>query len=78
MVCVAFQVIDFSDAALERQALGVDWSPIQLTLLAIYSIAFLVGIRTSNRTFHGVLAVAWLLTCIWWGIAGLDDPILVL
>ena len=78
MVCVAFQVVDFFDAILERQALSVDWSPVQLTLLALYSIAFFVGIRTGNRTYHGVLAVAWLLTCIWWGIAGLDDPILVL
>jgi hypothetical protein len=75
MVCVAFQVIDFLDAYLERQALGSDWSPVQLTLLGIYAIAFLVGIRTGNRTFHGLLAVAWLLTCIFWGIAGLDDPI---
>jgi hypothetical protein len=75
MVCVAFQVIDFSDAYLERQALGTNWSPVQLALLGLYAIAFMVGIRTGNRTFHGLLAVAWLLTCIFWGIAGLDDPI---
>jgi ABC-type antimicrobial peptide transport system permease subunit len=76
MVCLAFQVIDFSDAALERQAFGMDWDPIQLTLLGVYAIGFIVGIFSSNRTFHGVLSVAWLLTCIAWGIAGLDDPIL--
>jgi len=78
MVCLAFQVIDFSDVVLERQALGGDWAPVQLTLLALYAIAFVVGARTSNRIYHGVLAVAWLLTCISWGIAALDDPILVL
>jgi hypothetical protein len=78
MVCLAFQVIDFSDVVLERQALGGDWAPVQLTLLALYAIAFLVGFRTSNRSYHGVLAVAWLLTCISWGIGALDDPILAL
>ena len=78
MVCLAFQVIDFSDVVLERQALGGDWAPIQLTLLGLYAIAFVVGFRTSNRTYHGVLAVAWLLTCISWGVGALDDPILAL
>jgi len=77
MICLAFQVVDLLDAVLERQALGTDWSPVQLTLIAVFGAAFVVGIRSSNRLFHGVLAVAWLVTCISWGVAGLDNPILV-
>lgn len=76
MVCFAFQLVDLSDILLERQALGTPWSPIQLTLLGVFSVAFLMGIRTANRTFHGLLAIAWLVTCISWGVAGLNDPIL--
>jgi hypothetical protein len=75
LVCLVFQVVDFADAALEREALGTTWSPVQLTVISVFALAFLVGIRTSNRTFHGALAVAWLLTCIYWGIAGLNMPI---
>ena len=77
MVCLAFQVVDLADAGLERHALGTDWSPVQLTLIALFAVAFLIGVRASNRTYHGVLALAWLLACISWGVAGLDAPILV-
>jgi CHASE2 domain-containing sensor protein len=78
LVCLAFQVVDFLDAVLERQALGTDWSGIRLTVLALFAIAFVVGARTSNRTYHGVLVLAWLLTCILWGVGALDEPILAL
>ena len=78
LVCLAFQVVDFSHAVLERQALGTDWSGIRLTVLALFAIAFVVGARTSNRTYHGVLVLAWLLTCILWGVGALDEPILAL
>lgn len=75
LVCLGFQAVDFADAALEREALETAWSPVQLTVIAVFAVAFVVGTRTSNRTFHGALAVAWLLACISWGIAGLDMPI---
>jgi hypothetical protein len=78
LVCLVFQVVDFSHAVLERQALGTDWSGIRLTVLALFAIAFVVGARTSNRTYHGVLVLAWLLTCILWGVGALDEPILAL
>ncbi len=78
LVCLAFQVVDFSHAVLERQALGTDWSGIRLTVLALFAIAFVVGARTSNRTYHGVLVLAWLLTCILWGVGALDEPIVAL
>ena len=78
LVCLAFQVVDFSHAVLERQALGTDWSGIRLTVLALFAIAFVVGVRTSNRTYHGVLVLAWLLTCILWGVGALDEPIVAL
>ena len=75
LVCLAFQAVDFLHAVLERQALGTDWSGIRLTVLALFTIAFVVGARTSNRMYHGVLALAWLLTCISWGVGALDEPI---
>jgi len=75
MVCLAFQFIDLADAVLERRALGTEWSALQLTLIALFALAFIVGIRTSNRTFHGALALAWLVTCLSWGVAGLAHPI---
>ena len=78
LVCLAFQVVDFSHAVLERQALGTDWSGIRLTVLALFAIAFVVGARTSNRTYHGVLVLAWLLTCILWGVGARDEPSLAL
>ena len=50
---------------------------IQLTLIVVFALAFVVGIRTPNRVFHGVLAVAWLAACISWGVAALSHPIIV-
>ncbi len=77
MVCLAFQAVDFGDAALEHQALGSDWEPLRLALLALFAVGFVVGIRTHSRSFHGVLAVAWLLVCLMWGVGGLREPIVV-
>ena len=74
-VCVAFQVVDFSKAALQRQALGSDWVPLHLASVVAFGVAFIIGIRSSNRAYHGVLAVAWLLLCLWWGVGGLREPI---
>ena len=78
LVCFLFQVVDLSDILLERQALATAWAPIQLILLALFTLGFLVGIRTGNRTYHGLLAIAWLVTCLSWAVAGLDDPIVSL
>ena len=47
-----------------------------LVSLVAFSIAFLIAIRTSNRSYHGVLALAWLFVCFAWGIGALDEPIL--
>ena len=74
-VCLAFQVVDFTDAALERQALGSGWDPLKLASLALFAVAFAIGIRSDKRAFHGALAIAWLLVCLWWGAAGLREPI---
>lgn len=74
-VCVAFQVVDFADVLLERQALGTDWVPLQLFSIVAFAIAFIVGIRVGNRPYHGVLAIAWLVVCIMWGIGGLGEPL---
>ena len=60
---------------MERQALGTDWSPVQLSVIAVFTVAFLGGLRTSNRSYHGFLAIGWLVACIAWGIAGLNMPI---
>lgn len=76
-ICLAFQLVDFLDAAFDRHALGGDWMPVQLVLIVLFSAGFLGGILTKNRIYHGALAVAWLVTCIFWGIAGLDSPIVV-
>ena len=77
MVALGFQVIDFLDVLLERQALGTEWPTLHLMLIVVYAIAFAIGIWTRNRKYHGTLAVAWLLTCIYWGVAALDSPIVV-
>ncbi len=76
-VCLAFQFVDFADAALERQALGTDWAPLHLISLVVFGLAFLIAIRWSDRTYQGVLAVAWLTVCLAWGLGALDHPILV-
>ena len=75
MVLLLFQVVDFADAALARQALGSAWDPVRLISLGAFSVAFAFGIRTSDRSFHGPLAVAWLLVCLWWGVGGIAQPI---
>jgi len=75
LLALAFQFVDFTDALLERQALGTDWNVLHLFSLVAFGAAFLVAMRTSNRLFHGVLAIAWLAVCLSWGIGGLDAPI---
>lgn len=77
LVCLAFQVVDFFDAVLEKNALGTEWSQLHQIALVVFSIGFLIAMRTSNRTYHGVLAIAWLITCLFWAVSGLDDPIRV-
>ncbi|NNM04275.1 MAG: hypothetical protein HKO65_04170 [Gemmatimonadetes bacterium] len=76
-VLLAFQAVDFADAALERQALGTSWMPLHLISIVVFGLGFLVAIRSSNRTFHGVLAIAWLIVCLGWGAGALGQPILV-
>ncbi len=78
MVCLAFQAVDFTDAALEQQALGSGWVPLHLVSLVVFSVAFAIGIRSNNRAFHGALAIAWLLVCISWGVKGVREPIFAL
>ena len=75
MVCLAFQTVDLADVALEGQALGFGWDPLRLALIVLFAAAFVIGIRNNNRAFHGALAIAWLLVCVWWGITGLREPI---
>ena len=77
-VCLAFQVVDFADAALERQALGTDWVPLHLLSIVGFAGAFVIAIRSSNRSYHGVLAIAWLLVCLSWGYGGLGKPLVAL
>jgi hypothetical protein len=74
-VFLAFQLVDFFDFALERAALGTAWNPAHLTAVVGFSLAALVAVRTDNRTFHGGLAVTWLVVCLWWGAGGLSNPI---
>lgn len=75
LLALAFQVVDLTDAVLERQALGTDWNVLHLISLATFGVAFVVEMRTADRRFHGALAVSWLLVCLGWGISGLDAPI---
>lgn len=75
LLALAFQVVDLTDAVLERQALGTDWNVLHLISLATFGVAFVVAMRTADRRFHGALAVSWLLVCLGWGISGLDTPI---
>ena len=75
MVWLAFQAADFGHAALVKQALGSDWDPLRLASLVVFAVAFAIGIRNDDRAFHGALAIAWLLVCLWWGVGGLREPI---
>ncbi len=74
-VWLVFQAVDFSDAALERLALATDWVPLHLVSVVVFGIGFIIAIRSGNRTYHGVLALAWLSVCILWGVGGLRHPI---
>ena len=78
MVCLVFQAVDFADVLLERQALGSEWEPLRLALIAVFAVAFVNGIRDDDRAFHGALAIAWLLVCISWGVKGVREPIFAL
>jgi hypothetical protein len=75
MVWLAFQAVDFASVALKQQALGSGWDRLRLVSLVLFAAAFVVGIRSDNRAFHGALAIAWLLVCLWWGAGGLREPI---
>ena len=77
MVWLVFQAVDFADVALARQALGTAWDPFHLASLVVFSVAFAFGIRTKDRAFHGALAIAWLLDCLWMVYMGFSEPILV-
>ena len=66
---------DATEQVNNRQALGSAWEPLGLTLLAAFSVAFVIAIRSSNRSFHGALAIAWLVACLGWGIGALGEPI---
>ena len=77
LVCLAFQAVDFFDAMLERNALGRDPSQLHMISLVVFSLGFLIAMRTSSRAYHGALGVAWLVTCLFWAWSGLDQPILV-
>ncbi len=72
---LGFQVVDVSDRALERSALGTDWNVVHLVSVVVFSVLFLVGMRTGNRSYHGFVAVARLLTCLGWAFSGIATPI---
>lgn len=72
---VAFQVVDFNQTLLMRQALDTDLNVLRLASVVVFGLAFVVAIRSSNRTYHGVLALSWLMVCIGWGVGALGDPL---
>ncbi len=76
-VALVFQVVDFADTFLEAGFLDQEVNALRLGLVAFYALGFLLALGTRNRIYHGTLAVAWLLTCVFWGIKALDNPILV-
>ncbi len=75
MVWLVFQAVDFAAVALKNQALAAGWDPLRLASFVLFAVAFAIGIRNNNRAFHGALAIAWLLVCLWWGAGGLREPI---
>ena len=77
LLCLAFQLVDFADVLLERNALGTAWNTLHILSLVAFGGAFVVAMRTSDRRFHGALAIAWLVVCMGWGLGGLDAPIVV-
>jgi hypothetical protein len=77
MVALVFQVVDFADTILEASALNEDVNALRLGLIAVYAIGFLLALGTRSRVYHGTLAVAWFVTCLFWGFKALDSPILV-
>lgn len=77
LLALAFQFVDLADAVLERRALGTDWNTLHLVSVAVFGAAFLVAMRTSDRRFHGALAITWLVVCLGWGIGGLSNPIVI-
>lgn len=76
LVLLLFQFVDFANALLERRALGTDWNIPHLVSVVGFAVAFFIAMRTSDRRFHGTLALAWLLVCLAWGFGTLDAPIL--
>ena len=77
MVALAFQTVDFANTILEANALASELNRLRLILIAVYAVAFLLAIGTRNRVYHGTVAVAWFLTCVFWGIKALGNPIIV-
>ena len=75
MVLLVFQAVDLAEAALKQQALGAGWAPLRLAALVVFTVGFAVGMRSSNRAYHGALAIAWLLLCLAWGVGALQEPI---
>jgi hypothetical protein len=75
LMCLAFQCVDFADALLESRALGTEMNELHTASVFGFGAAFVVATRASDRRFHGVLAVAWLVVCLGWGVGGWRTPI---
>jgi len=77
MVPLAFRAVDFADTVMEANALASEINGLRLVFIGVYAVAFLLAIGTRNRVYHGTVAVAWFLTCVFWGIKALGNPIIV-
>lgn len=77
MVALVFQAVDFADTIMEANALASEINVLRLVLIGVYAVAFLLAMGTRNRVYHGTVAVAWFLTCVFWGIKALGNPIIV-
>ena len=77
IVALVFQAVDFADTVLEARALSSELNHLRLFFIGVYAVAFLLATRTRNRTYHGTVAVAWFLTCVYWGMKALGNPIIV-